>query len=120
MWRSLVFGRFLVLKTVQHGGDVMRHGDFDIPLGVIPVDGESTVEFAIPVFCDGVQVAQSSEEVQGMFFAFVFDAEVVDDEGEGDGSGVVAPERWGEGDWVVSRFGEVSGEAVVGDLAGLL
>ena len=49
----------------------------------------------------------------------VFDAEVVDDEGERDGVCFVTPEGRGAWDWGVPVRCEVGGEAVLGDSTGL-
>jgi hypothetical protein len=57
--------------------------------------------------------------VIGVCFSFVFNAEVVDDEGELDGAPGVFPEALHEGGLVVAVFRQTFGEKVVGELAGL-
>lgn len=49
-----------------------------------------------------------------MFFADVFDAEVVDNESEAYRSGNVFPEAWGVDDFVVAVLGEALLEQFVG------
>ena len=48
-----------------------------------------------------------------MLFSNVLNAEIVDDEGEIDGSRVVGPEGGGDGDWAIAIFGKMGSEAVV-------
>ncbi len=46
-----------VLETGQHGGNVMRHGNVHIVVGVVPLDGQAAEEAAVPIFGDRIQVA---------------------------------------------------------------
>ncbi len=55
MWGALVFGRFWMLESVQHGGNVMWHGDIHIFVGVVPLDSQTAEEGALPIFGDRVQ-----------------------------------------------------------------
>ncbi len=52
--------------------------------------------------------------------ADIFDTKVVYNQGEGDGSCVVAPEGWSTWSGCVAMLGKVEAEAGVGDAAGLL
>ena len=47
-------GRSWMLKFVKHVGDVVGHGNVDIPALVVPADGESVEECATPIFGDCV------------------------------------------------------------------
>jgi hypothetical protein len=119
MGRALVGVGFGMLEPVQHGWDVSRHRDVHIFVGVIPADGEAVEQCAAPILGDRVELTKGPEEVLGMLGANVFDAEIVNDEGEGDGTSGVGPKRGGAGNRGVAKLGETKGEAIVGDVTGL-
>ena len=60
--------------------------------GVVPVDGESTEEGTSTLNGDGVEFLEGLDEVVGVLFSDVLDAEVVYDEGEPYGFFVVLPQ----------------------------
>jgi hypothetical protein len=57
--------------------------------------------------------------MQFVVFANVFDAKVVDDEGELDGTGLVFPKAWCVVGWDAAECSQVFSQFVVGDDAGL-
>ncbi len=59
---------------------------------VVPVQGEAKVPFVFPIDCVVVVVGNDTDQVVGVFFADVFDAEVVDYELETDWAPRVRPE----------------------------
>ena len=59
------------------------------------------------------------DQVIRIFFAEIFDAEVVDDKGEGDIMRHMLPEGRVVGDMHISKLGEVYFQPVIGDVAGL-
>ena len=62
---------------------------------------------------------QCFEEVLGIGFPGVLDAEVVHNQGEGDRAMYVAPQPGGVSAFEVAVFGEAFAQEIVGDLAGL-
>ena len=113
--RMLWFGRCGVAKGKQRFGDIAWHGDVDVSRGVVPVDSETEVAGAGPVFGDGVFCRKGVEEVVGVGFGEELDTEIVNGEGEGRGTVVVPPEAGGGADGVVAVRGEVGAELVVGE-----
>ena len=61
---------------------------------VVPIDGQADVPFAFPLVADGVVFLGGLHEVGGVLLADVFDAEIVNDKAEADGSPIVLPETW--------------------------
>ena len=60
------------------------------------------------------------EQVVGVAFVCVLEAEVVNDEDKDEWSPIVAPESRCDGTLVVTVFGKSRGEEVIGELSGLL
>ena len=54
-----------------------------------------------------------------MFFAHIFDTEVVNNQCEKKGASVVGPKRWSTRNGVIAIFGEVCGELIIGNPASL-
>ena len=99
--------------------DVAGHGQVDGAGCVVPFECHAEVAFAGPFGGAGVKGFEAREEMFGVFAADIFDAEVVDDETEGDGTGVVTEEAGCVFAWVVAGLGKVCDEAFMGDDAGL-
>ena len=108
-----------MLETVECSCDVAREGHVDNSLGVVPLESETAVETAGPVSGDGVLGAEAVEQMFGMFFANILDAKVVDNQTEGDGSGLMGEETWNTLGLDVSRGFQVLDEAVVSQDASL-
>lgn len=58
--------------------DIVGHGDVDVAFHVVPFEGEATVEGAIPVDGGFVGGFDGIDKVEGIWFAEVFDAKVID------------------------------------------
>jgi hypothetical protein len=86
---------------------------------VIPADGEAVEQCGAPILGDSVELTKGPQEMLSMFVADVLDAEVVNHEGESDGTSDVGSKGGGAGGGAVTKFGEVKGEVVVGDTTGL-
>ena len=71
--------------------DVDRHGDADITLGVVPVQGESAVKVTGPIRGDFVVIIERINKVVRIFFGEIFDAEIVNAQGERGGFCSVVP-----------------------------
>ena len=65
-------------RIFQRAVNVAWHGDVDVAVSVVPVQGESAVERFGPVGGELVMLFEGVLEVQGVGFRKVFDAEVVD------------------------------------------
>ena len=76
---------------VQLYFDVPRHGNVEGPLGVIPFEFYSAVQFARPDFDEFVFFANAFDEVVGMLLSHIFDTKIVDDKQESDGTPFVLP-----------------------------
>ena len=72
--------------------DVSRHGDVDITLGVVPLQGESAVQGTGPIYVDFVVGLDQNNKVVRVFFGKIFDAEIINARGERGWSYSVAPE----------------------------
>ena len=77
--------------------EIFGHGDVTGLCSVVPVDGESTEKGMSPVDGDGVEFFEGLDEVVGVLFSDVLDAEFVYNEGKKYGFGVVLPQRRGSG-----------------------
>ena len=61
-------------------------------MGSVPFEVDATEAFAFPVNVNLlIMVAEALDQMVGMLFANVFDAEVINDEGEADWVPLVAP-----------------------------
>ena len=74
----LRFRRWLVLKLFESSSDVPWHGEVHLLFDVVPIKGDANVACARPVCCDFVMVFERLFEMERVFFAYVFDAKVVD------------------------------------------
>ena len=79
MWGRLVMAWEQVLQLVDEALDVAWQGYVDISLLVVPFNGDSTVEAAVPIVRNFVEVFERGDEVMGVLLANSLDAEVVDD-----------------------------------------
>jgi hypothetical protein len=79
------------LLFVQRGGNAAGHRDVDSALLVVPFQGKATVEGAGPIKGNAAQGLDGVDEVAGVLLANIFDAKVVDDQGEGDRTGMMRP-----------------------------
>lgn len=86
---------------------------------VIPLESEAQILRAIPVSGDLVDIAEGSKEVLSMAPTDGFDAKVIDNKREEDGSGFVAPEAGSVACRCISIGGKVGDETLVGQLASL-
>ena len=84
---------------------VAWHGDVDISLIIVPVEGESTVQFSSPVDSQVVMSFDGFDKMRGVGFLEIFHAEVVDAESERGALRAMVREAWCEQHWFVSgRF----------------
>ena len=68
------------------------HGEVDLSLVIVPIECDSDVSFAHPVFRDVVVESEDFHQVSGVLVAFVFDAKIVNDKSELDWSCLMYPE----------------------------
>ena len=100
--------------------DVAGHGDINVAFVVVPIDSEAAVEVAGPVDGEFVVGFDGIDEMLGVGFGKVLDAEVVYAEDEGGGLGAMAPEAGGEGHGFVAVGCEFFDELVERDDVGFL
>ena len=112
-------GECWILELVEGLLYVCGHGYVTSPFVVVPIKGETTIEGAIPVDGDSIQLLEILDEMVSSFFADVFYTEVVKHEGEEDISGGILPKGRGLINGVVSKLGKVDMEPIVCNVAGL-
>ena len=81
---------------------------------VIPIEGNADVSITVPFCSNALIVFQRRLEMEGMFFANIFHAEIVDDEGELYWSPFVLPKAWHQLALVVTAFVEALLKQFVG------
>ncbi len=94
-------------------GYVAWHGDVDVSGGVVPIDRESEVTGASPVFGEGILGSKRGEEMIGIRLREEFDAKVINRESERGATVGVAPESGCVRDREVTGGGEVRFELIV-------
>ena len=72
--------------------DIVGHGEVYLSFLVVPIERDSDISFSPPVLSDFIVELEIFHDVVGVLIAFVLDTEVVNDEGELDGSCPVDPE----------------------------
>ena len=75
---------------MKHLVNVPRHGERNCPTRAIKVDLKTDVVVASPVDLKRIDLGNGGEEVLSVGFVGVFDAEVIDDEADGDITGRMA------------------------------
>ena len=65
-------------RIFQCAVNIAWHGDVDVAVGVVSVQGESAVERSGPVDGDLLVLFEGGSEVEGVGFRKVFNAKVVD------------------------------------------
>jgi hypothetical protein len=102
-----------VVVLDKEGVDVVIHREATGALCVVPGQVDAGIEVAKPVFGE-VVVFYDVTKVMGMLNANIFDAKVVYNEGEHDGSPFVMPEAGGGIELVVSCLVEAFFKEFVG------
>jgi hypothetical protein len=97
MWRMLGFGWMGMSKAKEGSFDIPRHGFIDGALVIIPSEGKATVFGAGPIGFEHVFLGKYVHQVVDVGLVGVFDAKVIDHEGEFDGASGVLPKTWGDG-----------------------
>ncbi len=90
----------------EDGVNVVFHGKPTSAFGVVPIKVDSRVEVAVPVLLDVLMFFDGVVEMDGMFLAYIFHAEVVDNYGEHDGTPFVVPQTRCAFALVVTLFGQ--------------
>jgi hypothetical protein len=84
--------RFLgrhMLKSGKGFRDVIRHGEVNGSVGVIPIQMDTAEDFAITIDCYIIVFLEALDEVVGVGLANDFDAKVINDKIESGGTGNV-------------------------------
>ena len=82
---------------------------------MVPFQGESVVKGTVPIRGDFVVGLEPINKVLRVFFGKIFDAKIVNAQGERGGSCSVAPEAWSTWGGFISVWGELANELVEGD-----
>ena len=93
---------WFVVETSKESDDITGHGYVDVSFFVVPLEGDATVEFALPVDFQFVVLCERGNKVIGVILSDVLHAEVVDSERELCWAGCVFPESRRVGYFVVS------------------
>ena len=78
-------------KFGEGPGNVGGHRNVNIALGIVPVEGEATVELASPVKGEFIVGVDGVDEVLSIGFGKIFDAKIVNTKCESGAFGLVAP-----------------------------
>ena len=90
--------------------DVARHGYVDTTLNVVLVQGESTAQGTGPIRGDFIVGLECINKVVRVFFGKIFDAEIVNAQGERGGSCSMVPEAWIIWGGFISMWGKLANE----------
>lgn len=80
-----------VLELVEGSGNVAGHGDVTCPGVVVPCQGEAEVFSSCPVGSDDVLDLEGREQILGVGAADALDTKVINNKGEEDATGRMAP-----------------------------
>ena len=80
-----------MLEFVEGGFDISGDGEGDSAIFVVPFEVDAAVSVALPIGGDGIVLRETVNEVLGIRFVNIFDAEVVNNKGEVNWSGLVGP-----------------------------
>ena len=92
-----------MVEFFECSGYIAWHGDVDVSFVIVPVKGETAVQFSGPVNSQVVVGFDGIDEMHGASCGKVLHAEIVHVEGEHGALCAMAPDAWGE------RHGFVSG-----------
>ena len=92
-------------KILEHFGDVVGHADVHVFGCVIPIEGHS--EHIGTCHVDGyfIGIPKSRDKVVQVLLSHIFYAKIIDNECEGNGSGVVFPKSSGKFAGGITVFG---------------
>jgi hypothetical protein len=83
-----------MLKTCEHFGDIVEHGDVDSSFHAIAVDVYAKIPLTVPIVQALVVLAEDGGKVFGVFVADILDSKFVHTKCEQYGPIVVSPEAW--------------------------
>lgn len=87
--------------------------------GIIPLDGEPTVQGTSPVCGDRVHGSNGLDYMLCILVTYILDAKVIKNKGDSGVAVAVAPESWGVRCWAVTIGCKVLGKLLIGDYTGL-
>ena len=77
----LPFSLQAVLESLECAGNITWHGEMDLPLGIIPVKSDSTVQgalvFLVEIIGEFVVFADAIYQVLCVLISYVFDSKIV-------------------------------------------
>ena len=102
LWAQWCF----VVEAGEESDDIPWHGYVDVSFFIVPLEGDATVEFALPVYFQLVVLFEHGNQVMGILLSDVLHAKVVDSECELCWASCVLPESRLVGYLVVSVWSE--------------
>lgn len=88
-WSVLSFGRFGVLKLQKGSFDIVFHAGCQCSSVVVPIKVNSHIAVSCPICFYWVVIFQGLDKVFSVRKVFILYSEVIDNQGEADGSGSV-------------------------------
>ncbi len=85
MWLILWCRRVRVAETCEGFIDISRHGEVDLVICVVPIQGQTKVARAFPICITFVVLFEDGDQVLSISLVDVFDTKIVNDKGEADG-----------------------------------
>jgi hypothetical protein len=115
MGRMLGLLRGRMIEALEGIGNIVWHANVDMVVDVVPLERESHEDGAGPVDGDGVFFLKDRDEVFGVVLVGVANAEIINNQAESDGIGVMVEEAWGVGALVVTMEGQVLHQGLIGE-----
>ena len=88
---KLAFIGVRIIPFEAESGDIIIHGETSGAMNVIPLEVDSSVQIALPIFGDVIVFLEGIAKVLGMHFTDIFNTKVVNNEAEEDRTPVVTP-----------------------------
>ena len=104
-----------MLQFLQGSVHIVIHRADQFPGGVVPVQVDAHIFLAFQVKGHLVFGFQAGHEVVDIFNICVFDTKIINNKGEGDGSGGVEEEAFGVFGFSVTKLCQVLSQVVVGN-----
>ena len=102
VWRMLRFFGRRMSESCEGFGDIIRHGEINSSVCVIPIQVDATEDFAATVDCYVVVLFEAVDEVLGVGLANDFDTKVINNEIESCGTRDVMEESRSMTSWDIA------------------
>ena len=85
-----------MMETLEGICNISKNREVEFRVGVVPIQIQSKVAFALPITGDEIVLLEDSHEMFGMLFADVFCTKVVYTKSERDGTPIMFQKKRGE------------------------